>query len=93
MSHTLSASDARHRIRLLEAQRLAAAVRMNTARKDVEKTFPQKDGGLSGPGSTRYYLGSEVMVEVPFDQTGGAWSRENRVNGPLKVYRSRMHID
>jgi len=97
VADTQSASEARkpipHRIRLLEAQRLAAAVRMNTARKDIEKIFPQMDGGLERLGSTRYYVGSEVMVEVPFDQTGGAWNQENRVNGPLKVYRSRMHFD
>jgi hypothetical protein len=97
VAHTLSAPDARkpvpYSVRLLEAQRLAASVRMDTFREDIEKIFPQEDGGISGPESTRYYLGSEVMVEVPFDQTGGAWSQENKVNGPPRVYSSRMHLD
>lgn len=79
--------------RFREAKKVAVSVRIGTTRKDIEKIFPQEDGGLSGPGSTRYYLGSEVMVEVPFDQTGGAWNQENKVNGPVKVYRSLMHLD
>ncbi len=82
-----------HETRLLDARRLAAAVRIGTIRRDIEKIFPREDGGMSGPGSTRYYLGSEVMVEVPFDQNGGAWKPNNKVNGPLKVYRSRPHAD
>lgn len=79
--------------RFREAKKVAASVRIGTTRKDIEKIFPQEDGGASGPGSTRYYLGSEVMVEVPFDQTEGAWKQENKVNGPVKVYRSLMHMD
>lgn len=79
--------------RFREAKKVAASVRIGTARKDIEKIFPQQDGGMSFPGSTRYYLGSEVMVEVPFDQTEGAWKQENKVNGPVKVYRSLMHAD
>lgn len=80
-------------VRFREAKKVAASVRIGTTRKDIEKIFPQEDGGTSGPGSTRYYLGSEVMVEVPFDQTAGAWKQENKVNGPVKVYRSLMHLD
>jgi hypothetical protein len=60
-------------------------------RKSIED--PQEDGGLSGPSSTRYYFGSEVMVEVPYDQTGGAWKQQNKMNGPIKVYRSLKHVD
>jgi hypothetical protein len=66
---------------------------MTTSRKDIEKMFLQQNGGMSSPESTRYYLRSEVMVEVPFDQTGGARSQENKVNGPLKAYRSEMSSD
>ncbi len=72
---------------------LAGGIRVGTRRSDVEKVFPLQDGGFSGPSSTRYYAGSEVMVEAPFDQTGGARSPANRVTGPLSVYRSRMHLD
>jgi hypothetical protein len=73
---------------------LAGGIRLDTRRADVEKVFPVQDGGLYGKNSySRYYAGSEVMVAAPFDQTGGAWSAENRVTGPLRVYRSRMHID
>jgi len=79
--------------RFVQVKALAAGIRSGTRRADIEKVFPVQDGGVSGPGSTRYYAGSEVMVEVPFDQIGGAWSAGNRVTGPLRVYRSRMHID
>jgi len=68
-------------------------IKQGTTRADMRKMFPQEDGGLSGPGSTRYYFGSEVMVEAPYDQTGGAWKPQNKVNGPIKVYRSLMHMD
>jgi hypothetical protein len=78
--------------RYREARILAGNIRMGTTRADIEKMFPLQDGGLSISSSTRYYLGSEVMVEVPFDPTGGAWKSQNRVNGPLRVYRSFMHI-
>lgn len=82
-----------HNLRLREATILAAAIRRGTPRSDVEKVFPEEDGGISGPGSTRYYLGSQVMVEVPYDQSGGRWQRGNRVRGALRVYRSLPHYD
>jgi hypothetical protein len=72
---------------------LAGEIRLGTRRADVEKVFPLRDGGLSVPSRQRYYAGSEVMVEAPFDQTGGRWSSENRVTGPLRVWRSYMHFD
>jgi hypothetical protein len=75
------------------AKALADAIRVGTRRADVEKIFREEDGGLSGPGSTRYYEGEEVMVEVPFDQRGGPWNSDNRVTGPLRVYRSRRHLN
>jgi hypothetical protein len=81
--------------RFEQVQALAGGIRLGTRRGDVEKVFPVQDGGLHviGGSRSRYYAGSEVMVAAPFDQTGGAWSAENRVIGPLSVYRSRMHID
>jgi hypothetical protein len=78
--------------RMTQIKALADEIMIGTRRSDVEKVFPLQDGGIAG-SSTRYYTGSEVMVEVPFDQTGGARSPENRVAGPLRVYRSRMHTD
>lgn len=82
-----------HAQRMEQARRLVSRIKQGTTRADMRKMFPQEDGGLSGPGSTRYYFGSEVMVEAPYDQTGGAWKPQNKVNGPIKVYRSLMHMD
>ena len=56
-------------------------------RGEVEKILPNQDGGLQGPSTMRYYEGWEVMVEVPFDQTGGPWKPENHVNGTVRIYR------
>jgi hypothetical protein len=49
--------------------------------------------GFQDRSSTQYFFGSEVMVEAPYDQTGGAWKPQNKVNGPIKVYRSLKHVD
>jgi hypothetical protein len=82
-----------HAQRMEQARRLVSRIKQGTTRADMRKIFPQEDGGFSGPGSTRYYFGSEVMVEAPYDQTGGAWKPQNKVNGPIKVYRSLKHVD
>jgi hypothetical protein len=82
-----------HTQRMEQARRLVSRIKQGTTRADMMKMFPQEDGGLSGPSSTRYYFGSEVMVEVPYDQTGGAWKPQNKMNGPIKVYRSLKHVD
>jgi hypothetical protein len=79
--------------RFKQVTALARGIVLGTRRADVEKVFPLRDGGLSGPSRQRYYAGSRVMAEAPFDQTGGRWSSENRVTGPLRVYRSSMHFD
>jgi hypothetical protein len=81
-----------HEARFKEAQALAAAIRPGVTRADIEKVLPVQDGGVSGPGSTRYYFGSYVMVEVPFDQTGGSWKPQNRVSGTPRVYRASMSL-
>ncbi|HEY3411537.1 MAG TPA: hypothetical protein VGM51_00625 [Armatimonadota bacterium] len=82
-----------HEEQIALAKPLAASIRVGTLRSDVEKVFLQQDGGLSGPRETRYYMGYEVMVAVPYDQTGGNWKPTNRVTGPLRVYRSGMAFD
>ena len=64
--------------RFEQVSKLAGAIRIGTRRADLEKVFPQSDGGLSVPSSSRYYVGSEVMVEAPFDDNNGAWNPENR---------------
>jgi hypothetical protein len=79
--------------RFMQVKVLAGGIRLGTRRADIKKVFPEEDGGLSSPGRARFYAGSEVMVEVPFNQQGGKWSAENRVTGPLRVYRSLMHFD
>jgi hypothetical protein len=82
-----------HVQRMEQARRLVSRIKQGTTRADMTKMFPEEDGGISGPGSTRYYFGSEVMVEALYDQTGGAWKPQNKVNGPIKVYRSLRHLD
>lgn len=82
-----------HEQRLVEVKQRVAQITPGMTRAQVESWFKEKDGGLQGVSVTRYYEPPEVMIEVPFDQTGGDWSQENRVNGPIKVYRSLPHVD
>ena len=78
---------------MLKVADKVAVIKIGMRRREVEEKLQNQDGGASGPGSTRYYEGWEVMVEVPYDQTGGRWKPKNRVNGPVRIYRSRPHAD
>ena len=82
-----------HEERMALAQKLAGAVTVGMAQADVEKIFPQTDGGAYGSSLRRYYFGAGVMVDVPYDTSSGPSRTENRVNGPLRVYRDGMHAD
>lgn len=82
-----------HEKRLAEVNATVERLKPGTSRAVVERIFTTKDGGLQGPSLTRYYMEPEVMIDVPYDKTGGNWSGENRVNGPVRVYRSMMHLD
>ena len=82
-----------HEEQMALAQKLAGAITPDTTRADVEKIFPQSDGGLVSSERGRYYFGSEIMVDVPYDANGGPFQPENRVNGPLRVYHDSMHSD
>ena len=82
-----------HASRMAEVQQLAQSIKIGMTRSEVEKIFSHEDGGLNGDSSTRYYEDPEVMIEVPYDQTGGAWSPQNHVNGEVRVYRSYPHYD
>ena len=70
-----------------------AAITNGMTRAEVEKILPAEDGGIQTPNIMRYYEGWEVMVDVPYDQTGGPWKPENRVNGPVHVYRDVFSCD
>lgn len=86
-------SPAAHSERMAKTRLLADSVAIGTTRDEVEKIFTRQDGGVTGPYATRYYMGNEVMVEVPYDETGGRWKPTNRVTGPLKVYKDTFHTD
>jgi len=79
--------------KLAEVQQKARQLAAGMTRADVEQLFHEQDGGLQGATNTRYYEEPEVMIEVPFDQTGGNWSPGNRIVGPPKIYRNPRHID
>jgi hypothetical protein len=82
-----------HAAKLAEVQQKAKRLAVGMTRADVEQLFRERDGGLQGATTTRYYEEPEVVLEVPFDQTGGNWSPANRVSGPPKIYRSPRHFD
>jgi hypothetical protein len=79
-----------HKARFAEVTARAAKIKVGMTRAEVQMIFTRQDGGLSGAAS-RYYEDPEVKIEVPYDQTGGAWKPENKVTGPVRVYRERFH--
>ena len=79
--------------RFQQVKALADGIRLGTSRGDVEKVFTRQDGGVTRRNHSRYYAGSEVVVEVPFDEEGGPRNAANRVAGTLRVYRSGPHFD
>ena len=72
---------------------MAGKIMPGMTRSQVEVWFKTKDGGVQGTSITRYYEDPGVMIDVPYDQTGGNWSKDNRVNGPVKVYADFYHTD
>lgn len=82
-----------HEAKLAEVKEKVKRISLGMKRSEVEVLFPEKDGGIQGPSVSRYYEHPEVMIEIPFDRTGGNWSKNNRVTGPPKIYRSLRHID
>ena len=71
----------------------AAQIKIGTSRALIEKVFPVKDGGLMSFSLTRFYVGDGIMVDVPFDDYGGAGKPQNRVCGAVRVYLSALHTD
>lgn len=72
---------------------LVAKIQIGQTRAEVEKVFTTRDGGLQESTLTRYFEPPDIMIEVPFDTTGGPWSPENKVNADIRVYKSNLHID
>ncbi len=77
----------------MQAKKQAAEVNRGTTRAAIEKLYPHSDAGLMSYDLSRYYLGYGIMVDVPIDEHGGAGSKRNRVNGPLRVYLSPPHYN
>lgn len=80
-------------LRLAQVRRYAAGIKLGTPRSLVIRLFPKEDGGLTSSSLARYYAGDGVLVDVPYDDHGGSFNAQNRVSGPLRVYRGSFHID
>lgn len=83
--------SAAQKVTLVQAKKQAAQVERGTSRAAIEKLYRYQDGGLSSYELSRYYLGNNIMVDVPFDRQGGEGREQNRVSGPLRVYLSPPH--
>ncbi|HVT46852.1 MAG TPA: hypothetical protein VHD57_03615 [Vicinamibacterales bacterium] len=82
--------------RLRQAQRWAAALRPGTTRTEVEGQLdhPIEDGGLNMIGHTRYYLGFDVKLDVPFAIAAPLrHAPTDRVSGPAVVSRGGYSMD
>ena len=45
---------------------------------------------VDGSFSERYYFHPDIVLEVPFDEPNGAYSFDNKVNGPVKIKKEAM---
>ena len=86
-------TDAAYEAKLSEVEKKAEQVTLGMARSKVELLFLEKDGGAQTLLRSRYYEHPEVMIEIPFDRTGGNGNANNRVTGLPMIYRSHRHID
>jgi hypothetical protein len=66
---------------------LVANIQPGLTRAGVETWLNEMDGGPQGIDSTRYFIQPDIIVEVPYDQTGGTWTSENRVSAPVRIIR------
>jgi hypothetical protein len=66
---------------------LVSKIQPGLTRAGVEAWLNEMDGGPQGIDSTRYFIQPDIIVEVPYDQTGGTWTPENRVSAPVHIVR------
>lgn len=92
-SNATSSETLIYEAKLEEVKKKAERITIGMKRAEVEQLFRVKDGGVEGPSISRYYEHPEVMINIPFDQTGGNWSPDNRVTGEPNIYRSLRHLD
>jgi hypothetical protein len=81
--------------RLQQAQAWMTALRPGMTRADVERRLdhPVEDGGLNEIGHTRYYLGFDIKLDVPFATTPLSHTRQDRVSGPAVMSRGGYAMD
>src|SRR5260370_40612766 len=66
---------------------VVAKIQPGLTRAGVETWLKELDGGPQGIDSTRYYIEPDIIVDVPYDQTGGTWTLANRVSAPVRIIR------
>jgi hypothetical protein len=83
--------------RLRQARAWAADLRPGMTRADVERRLdhPTRDGGIIAIDGTRYYLGFDVKIEVPYAraQLTATNASTDRVSGPAVVSRGAYAMD
>lgn len=83
--------------RLRRAQAWAADLRPGMTRAEVERRLghPTRDGGITAIDGTRYYLGFDVKIEVPYvrARSTAADASTDRVSGPAVVSRGAYLMD
>jgi hypothetical protein len=80
-------------LRVGEIQKRIAEFPFGTQRNQVEDFFKTKDGGLSTVSKTRYFEMPGILVDVPYDDSGGQYSSKNRVNGVIRIHKGCRSLD
>ena len=79
------AADEISKVALVGVDLIVSQIHPGMTRAEVETQLTDRDGGPQSITCTRYYQPTGLIIEVPYDQTGGTWTLTNRVNGPLNI--------
>jgi hypothetical protein len=70
---------------LAEVLKRGSVIKRGTTRSEVERIFPNLDGGLQSVHSTRYYVPPGILVVVSYALKGGQPRPTDPVKGPIMV--------
>ena len=87
MTGRVAAAQSDGKVSLLSIDPVVENIKPGMTRLEIESKLTDRDGGPQSINSTRYYRSAGgLIIEVPYDQTGGTWASTNRVNGPVSFW-------
>jgi type II secretory pathway component PulF len=59
-------------------------------RLEVEQKFNLRAGETQASNLTHYFVPPDLIYDVPYDNTGGEWSPQNRINGMVMLRTAKV---